>query len=250
MADSREPTLDERAVLDAWLRHETENSELLRRQLSHGYRVTPSCECGCASIAFNLGDDAAHYRLLADGAYAVEGLVEIDGVVGGLILFIRDGLASSVDAHSFGEMQLAFPNPESVRWGGRRHDHAVLPFDAELVVKATNISHVANRIAERFEPIKGRGGRYAAITSVHDEYDLDSGHIGPLRNYLYFFDEQGAPLPGAFVCTDSNDEALGVASELAGHPPSWAAFEEPLGESGGLPASVISALEHDQRRSS
>ena len=80
---------------------------------------------------------------------------------------------------------------------------------------------------------------------MHDEYDLESGHIGPLRSYLYFFDERGAPLPGAFVCTDSTDEALGVASDLGGHPPSWADFEEPLGESGELPASAISALKQD-----
>ena len=250
MAVSRPPTTDERAVLDVWLRHEVESSELLRLQLSHGYTVTPSCDCGCASIALNLSSNAAEYRLPSDGTYAVEGLVEIDGVVGGLILFIRDGLASTVDAHSFGETPLAFPGPKDVRWGGRRRDHSVLPFDTELVVKAADITHVANRIAERFESVKGQGARYAAIASVHDEYDLESGHVGPLRSYLYVFDERGAPLPGAFVCTDSTDEALGAASELAGHAPSWAAFEEPMSESGELPGSVVSALGHGQWRRS
>jgi len=245
MADSRPPTTDERAVLDVWLRHEVESSELLRLQLSHGYTVTPSCDCGCASIEFNLSSNAAEYRLPSDGTYSVDGLVEIDGVIGGLILFIRDGLASFVDAYSFGETPLAFPGPKNVRWGGLRHDHSVLPFDTELVVKAADISHVANRIAERLESVKGQGARYAAIASVHDEYDLESGHVGPLRSYLYVFDERGAPLPGAFVCTDSTDEALGAASDLADGPPSWADFEVPLGESGELPASAISTLEQD-----
>lgn len=161
----RRPTDDELAVLDIWLRHKTDVAQSLRDQLGQPFTVSRSCGCGCGSIAFHLGAEAVSHRLATDGTYEVEGFVETDHALGGLLLFIRNGVIAEIDAHSFGDSHLQFPEPETVRWGARRGENAVVPFATELVVKVAVVAEFVDTIRSRFTPLGDTECRFAGITT-------------------------------------------------------------------------------------
>jgi len=77
----------------------------------------------------------------------------------------------------------------------------------------------------------------------HDEYDIETGHIGPLRSYLYFFDPGGAPIPGAWLAADSTDEVLEIAKGFEIDPARWAEVEQAMDARGNMPLAALEALQ-------
>lgn len=120
LVTARAPTADERSFLDALLAHEFDGVEPLRIQRAHSL-VEPSCHCGCGSIGFIFEADFVPSPSTAVNPLPVEGEV-IDshgGVVGGIIVLVRDGLLDDVDVHAYGDEALPFPSPASIRWHKR-----------------------------------------------------------------------------------------------------------------------------------
>lgn len=113
---ARPPTTDERAFVDAVLGHSFDGVEALRDQWAHAL-VEPSCECGCGSIGFVFNADFQPTPSPAPNPLPVEGdVLDADGgVVGGIIVLVREGVLDDIDVHAFGEMPLPFPPMRSVR---------------------------------------------------------------------------------------------------------------------------------------
>jgi hypothetical protein len=107
---------DERALLDGFLSFDFEGGEELREQLNH-LTAKRGCTCGCGTIDFVL-DGAAVPRSDAANPVPVDAIVRDAGdEVGGLILFVKDGLLQSLEIYSHAEA-LPLPRPDQVTWRG------------------------------------------------------------------------------------------------------------------------------------
>ena len=111
---AREPTADERAVLDGLLAHDFPGVGELREQLA-GLRVAPGCDCGCGSIALVVTPGTP--RSAAASPVPVEGLVtdQAGQQIGGVMLWLDDGRLASIEVHSW-EGPMPMPPVSRVRW--------------------------------------------------------------------------------------------------------------------------------------
>lgn len=103
--------------MDALLGQCFDGVESLRRQWERAL-VESSCECGCGSIAFVFVEpppcapDATRHRVPVEA----EIVDERDEIVGGVIVFVRDGVLDDVDVYSVVEEPQPFPDLASIRW--------------------------------------------------------------------------------------------------------------------------------------
>jgi hypothetical protein len=115
-SDQPSPLLeDERALLDALLAHDFSGVEALREQAKHVW-AKRGCECGCGTIDL-VTDGTSVPRSEATNPAPVEGAVHnaAGEEVGGLILFIKDGMLLSLEIYSH-EEPLPLPRLEQVTW--------------------------------------------------------------------------------------------------------------------------------------
>ncbi|MEV5962747.1 hypothetical protein AB0L70_13350 [Kribbella sp. NPDC051952] len=105
----------ERALLDDLLAHDFAGVEPLREQ-ARNVLAGKGCDCGCGTINLTPQDRDAP-RSTSSSPAEVEGRVlGADGVdIGGLLLFVRDGLLSSLEVYSYDE-PLPLPEPRQVIW--------------------------------------------------------------------------------------------------------------------------------------
>jgi hypothetical protein len=106
---------DERALLDAVLEHDFPGVRELREQAQH-VMAKKGCECGCGTIDL-VPDGTPVHRSDAPNPVPVDGIVSSpDGEeVGGLILFVSDGMLQSLEIYSHGE-PLPLPGLDQVTW--------------------------------------------------------------------------------------------------------------------------------------
>ena len=109
----------ERALVSGILASEGDGFEALRAQLPTA-RVVPGCKCGCGTIDFVYDDDAVDLpRSTAANPVDPSPSVtdESGAVVGSLILFLKDGLLSSLEIASWSD-PLPLPRFDHVVWDG------------------------------------------------------------------------------------------------------------------------------------
>jgi hypothetical protein len=113
--DPSQLTVDERQLLEGFLAHEFAGVEALRAQAAVVH-ARKGCDCGCGTIdLLPIGADIP--RSDATSPVRVEGIVlNADGVaVGGLLLFVTDGLLASLEVYAHDE-PLPLPTIDRVRW--------------------------------------------------------------------------------------------------------------------------------------
>jgi hypothetical protein len=106
---------DESELLDALLGHEFAGVQELRQQARH-IEAKSGCTCGCGTIDF-VFDGAPVPRSEAPTPVPVEGRVAGAGGddVGGLILFLKDGMLQSLEIYSY-DKPLPLPLRQQVTW--------------------------------------------------------------------------------------------------------------------------------------
>ena len=112
---SRPLTTDERRLLDAWLSHDFPGAGELRAQ-ARAVTASRGCSCGCGTIELHVRPGAPASS--AESPVPVEGTVHDDTgrVVGGLLLFVQDGLLSQLEVYPLDDGTPALPPPERVSW--------------------------------------------------------------------------------------------------------------------------------------
>lgn len=113
--DQRRLSQVERALLGDLLAHDFAGVEPLREQARH-VLASRGCECGCGTINLTPQDQDAP-RSTSSSPAGVEGRVlGADGEdIGGLLLFLEDGLLSSLEVYSYDE-PLPLPESRQVIW--------------------------------------------------------------------------------------------------------------------------------------
>ena len=112
---SRPLTAEERRLLDGLLAYDFPGVQELRSQ-ARDLRTKKGCTCGCGTIDLIVQDP----RLLPSDAVSpvpVEGHIRgVDGEdVGGVLLFVSNGLLASLEVYSYGE-PLPLPRSDQVTW--------------------------------------------------------------------------------------------------------------------------------------
>lgn len=93
---------DERALLNGFLGHDCAGVQELRLQADHMV-AKRGCKCGCGTIEF-ISDGATVPRCAAANPVPVDALVrDTRDEVGGLILFVSDGMLQSMEIYSYAE---------------------------------------------------------------------------------------------------------------------------------------------------
>jgi hypothetical protein len=116
--DVRPLTSDERALLDALLRHEFVGVGALRVQ-ARQVQASPGCTCGCGSIDLHVPHTTP--RSSAGSPVSMGEVVGADGqLVGGLLLFLEDGRLAGLEVYSYDD-PLPMPRPDQVRWYSADH---------------------------------------------------------------------------------------------------------------------------------
>ncbi len=108
-------TFDERQLLEGLLAHEFPGVHELRAQ-SRELLTRKGCACGCGTIdLIPIGDDLP--RSVATSPVPVEAIVlDVSGAaVGGLLLFLADGLLASLEVYAY-DQPLPLPTIDAVRW--------------------------------------------------------------------------------------------------------------------------------------
>ena len=109
----------ERALVSGILASSGDGFEALRAQLPMA-RVVSGCECGCGTIDFVYDDDAGDLprSTAASPVDPSPGVTNESGdVIGSLILFVKDGLLSSLEIASWSD-PLPLPRFDHVVWDG------------------------------------------------------------------------------------------------------------------------------------
>lgn len=109
-------TDDERALLDALLSHDFAGVNELRKQAPN-VLAKKGCACGCGTVTF-VACAGSMPRSEAVSPVPVEGVLkDADGnAVGGLMLFVEDGMLGSLEIYSYGSGPLPLPLVEQVTW--------------------------------------------------------------------------------------------------------------------------------------
>ncbi len=110
-------TPTEHELLSDLLAQANDEAGTLREQLADA-RVVSSCTCGCGSIGFVPTGCSVHRDRPEATLFPIEGDVLDDQgqVVGGLILFVREGRMHDLEVYSFDDEPLPLPDLAHVRW--------------------------------------------------------------------------------------------------------------------------------------
>ena len=104
----------EAAVLNALLAFDFPGVEELRAQVG-SLEVRRDCPCGCGTLDLY----PARHVLISSAVNPVEvsgDILDADGTaMGGVILFVHDGLLSRLEVYSYGP-PLPIPAPEMIEW--------------------------------------------------------------------------------------------------------------------------------------
>lgn len=106
----------EAALLHALLAFDFPGVEELREQ-ARSLLVTGSCACGCGTIDLRpVGDELP--RSLAASPVEITGDVrdQEGNLVGGVLLFVHDGLLSLLEVHAYDGPALAIPSLDMIEW--------------------------------------------------------------------------------------------------------------------------------------
>lgn len=111
----------EHRLLTELLAHDVDGADLLRAQLADA-RVASNCDCGCGSIGFASAGEAVQPDEVRSTLFPVEAdVLDDDGeVIGGLLLFVRDGRLFDLEVFSVGHHPLPMPDVSHVRWISHR----------------------------------------------------------------------------------------------------------------------------------
>jgi hypothetical protein len=113
--DQRRLSQGERALLDDLLAHDFAGVEPLREQARNVVAST-GCGCGCGTINLAPQDQDAPHSTSSSPAEVEGRVLGADGDdIGGLLLFLKDGLLSSLEVYSYDE-PLPLPEPRRVIW--------------------------------------------------------------------------------------------------------------------------------------
>ncbi len=112
MTDARPLSANEQALVDALLAPEFPGVDPLREQ-AKALLARPGCTCGCGTI--DLLPQGEPPRSAAQNPAPTEGRVlnAAGDEVGGLLLFIRDGLLESLEVYSYND-PLPLPRVDQV----------------------------------------------------------------------------------------------------------------------------------------
>ena len=108
-------TVDERQLLESLLAHDFPGVHELRVQ-SRELLARKGCTCGCGTIdLIPIGDDLP--RSVATSPVPFEGIVldSSGDAVGGLLLFLTDGLLASLEVYAY-DKPLLLPTIDALRW--------------------------------------------------------------------------------------------------------------------------------------
>ncbi len=122
MRTDRPTPLDssERALLLGLLAHDFAGVEALRVQ-ALAVEAVPGCVCGCGTIELTpLGTDLPRSDAESPVPVAGDVLDAAGEPVGGLLLFVEDGLLSALEVYSEADVDpLPLPSADRVRWCAR-----------------------------------------------------------------------------------------------------------------------------------
>jgi hypothetical protein len=109
-------TTNEALLLAELLAHEFEGVEQLRIQ-SRALTARRGCDCGCGTVELVPQDDAPP-RSRAQNPVPCEGVVRGDDgtPIGGVLLFVKDGLLSSLEVYETCGHPLPLPTSDQVEW--------------------------------------------------------------------------------------------------------------------------------------
>ncbi len=113
-------------------------------------------------------------------------------------------------------------------------------YDVERIVWARRLGPERLELRVYGEAIPLEDFEFVAVAALHDEYDPASGHIGPLRGYVLFYDSTGMEICG--IQNDTVEQALGFAEGLGVPAAEWTAAREELGSDRVLPETLRQQL--------
>jgi len=122
ISDSLTMTDTETSLLRALLSQDFDGADDLRRQAAN-VRVVSSCDCGCGSLGF-VGENQLRPPRSSPAQLApVQGTIvaRYGEELGGLLLFVRDGLLDDFEVYSVGQHPLPMPASVYVRWVDLSH---------------------------------------------------------------------------------------------------------------------------------
>lgn len=115
MPTPRPLTTAERTLLDGILAQPFPGAEALREQLPH-VLAAPGCTCGCGTIDLLPSTTDLPRSTASSPVDAGEVVNEHGSGVGGLLLFLEDGLLSGLEVFAYEDTPLALPTPAQVCW--------------------------------------------------------------------------------------------------------------------------------------
>lgn len=109
-------TPEERQLLDAFLGRDFPGAAELREQ-ARSVEASQGCPCGCGTISLHPSDASEwpHATVRSNPLSAGTVVDESGEAVGGLLLFLKDGILDSFEVYSFGD-PLPLPPVELVEW--------------------------------------------------------------------------------------------------------------------------------------
>lgn len=110
-------TAEERRLLDAFLAQDFPGASELRAQAGTVV-ASRGCDCGCGTINLHPEGDRGLPRVSVTSPLPLQGTVKDESgeLVGGLLLFVEEGLLASLEVYSFGPEPLPLPPVERVEW--------------------------------------------------------------------------------------------------------------------------------------
>ncbi|HEY6470305.1 MAG TPA: hypothetical protein VI434_11100 [Candidatus Dormibacteraeota bacterium] len=103
----------ERGVLESLLAQDFDGAVALRSQLPHA-NVVGACTCGCVTVALAVDKETAEPAAIGGRLIRAEATIldDMNEPIGGVIVFLRDGYLSMLEAYSYGDPISAWPEPD------------------------------------------------------------------------------------------------------------------------------------------
>ncbi len=105
----------ERQLLDGFLGHDFPGVEALRTQ-ARAVQAKSGCTCGCGTIDLVVSDPRPPVSEAVSPVPVEARVLGEDGkLIGGVLLFLSDGLLSTMEIHSYGD-PMPLPCADQVDW--------------------------------------------------------------------------------------------------------------------------------------